>query len=524
MTSRTGPIERAEAVGLRDRLFLATLGYLLVPNVIFVLGWLSPAWSIPISVVLAACMVDAWRRSTARGRAVSRRKWAFVAVFALFWTLAAGIGGLDHQVTDYFKHNLVFHDLVVDPWPVVYPRSAGRSLLCYYVAYYLPPGLAGKLLGLPATAAASFVWGLTGVALAFAWIARLGRRRGGVVLAVFMLVDGFGWLPGVYPFLRRFGLLAGGPPATGWGAGVSESFTSFGTPPIRLLFESEPRQLLWAPQHSIAAWLVTVCLLSVIEEQASPRYVGLVVAAALLWSPFVVVGALPFALVGLLRAPRSALALPGTLGAASIALPVGLYLHAHAPLQYAGFLPSLFSTPQDWLRYVFFLATSIGVLVVGAALVRRATGRPEAQEWRLFLFAAALLAALTLVYVGRFDDWAMRVAAPALLVFRLGVARIAVGLFDGGARVRTRLAFAALVLLSAERPIKITALSPLGMLPGQTCYTTIATATRAAPSLARLRGNADWDYASQYLGSPGGWFGLHVLGRLRPPAGRIGGP
>lgn len=287
----------------RDYLFAITVGYLLVPNVVFLASWLTPLWGFPAAVLVLACLIDVWRRAKTSVPPLTARQWVFVAALALVSTAVSGIGELNVQVWDYLKHNLAFHDLVAYRWPVVYPYpNPGGSLLCYYIAYYLPASLAGKLLGLAWTAQASFVWGLVGVLLAFAWVARLGRPRGGVVLAVFMLVDGFAWLPGLYPFAQRLGLLAGTPGGDWWTADrFTERFASFGTPPMRLLFESEPTHLLWSPQHAIAAWLATACVLRTLEEGEPPRYLGLVFAATLLWSPLVVIGLAPFVLMSLLR-------------------------------------------------------------------------------------------------------------------------------------------------------------------------------------------------------------------------------
>ena len=496
-----------------DALFVATVGYLLLPSVVFVLAWLRPWLALPAALALAACATDVWRRSREDAPPTPRPTLAFVAAFALFWTVVAGIGELNLQTEDYLKHNLVFHDLVTEPWPVRYPAAGpGGSILCYYVAYYLPASLAGKVLGLGTTAPFSFAWALGGVGLAFAWIARLGRPRGTAVLVSFMFVDSFAWLPGIVPFLRKVGVLAGGGDGQWW---IADRFTeqvfSFGGLPVRLLFQSEPSALLWVPQHAIAAWLGTACVLRALEEGRSARHLGLVLAATLLWSPFVTVGLVPFALAALPRRPRRGLGWPSIVGGAVLGLPVCLYFLAHTPQQYLGLLPTLFAGPLDWLRYLGFLVASVGLLALAVAWLRRRHGIPAADEWRLFVLACAVVVAATLVYMGRHNDWAMRVAMPALVVFRLVVARSLVALWQAGARLRTRLAFAAVVLLSAERPMKVLVLAPFGKLGGQLPEASIATAERVATGLDALPSTADWDFAGQYLGTPDSLFARFLM-------------
>jgi hypothetical protein len=505
----------------RDRLFVATLAYLLAPNLVFLASWLSPAWALPTTLVVAVSLVDAWRRAKTATPPATRRQWVFVGAFALASTVLAGIGGTNIQVADYVKHNLLFHDLVVHPWPVVYGHGGGgASLLCYYVAYYLPASLAGKALGIAWTAATSFVWGLAGVVLACAWIARLGRPRGGAVLAVFAFVDGFAWLPGIYTFAQKLGVLPGGPEIGPWWAadGFTLKIASFGSPPMRLLFESEPVHLLWVPQHAIVAWLATACVLRVLLEGGPTRHLGLVLASTVLWSPFVAVGLLPFAVLALLANPRGTASWPGIGGGLALAVPVGLYFLAHSSIQYVGFLPSRFSGPLDWLRYGLFLFGAVGVLTGAVALVRRKTGTPAPEEWRLFVVSAAWLVLTTVVVMGYYDDWVMRVSMPALMVFRLTVARLAVELWLRGGRFAVRAAFATLVVLSADRPIKTCVLAAIGRLPGQERpQTTIVGVTREVPGISQLPGTRDWDYSDQYLGTTTSWFGRHLLKKTSRP-------
>ncbi|HUK12592.1 MAG TPA: hypothetical protein VLW17_04750, partial [Thermoanaerobaculaceae bacterium] len=75
-----------------------TLGYLVAPNLVFLLGWLRPAWGVPAAAIALACLADAWRGARTDAPGPSRRELLFVGASALACTLVAGIGELGPQV------------------------------------------------------------------------------------------------------------------------------------------------------------------------------------------------------------------------------------------------------------------------------------------------------------------------------------------------------------------------------------------------------------------------------------------
>ena len=102
-----------------------------------------------------------------------------------------GVGGFAPQATDWIKHNAVLSDCVRQPWPVVLMDRADRWPLVYYLAWYLPAALVGKVAGYAAAQVALWVWTSLGVMLAGGWFARLTR------LPVDLLAVSGGWNPAV---------------------------------------------------------------------------------------------------------------------------------------------------------------------------------------------------------------------------------------------------------------------------------------------------------------------------------------
>jgi hypothetical protein len=503
----------------RDTLLVATVGYLLLPNAVFALGWLRPAWGYAVALIAATCLVDVVRRSRTDRPPLSRIEWMAVIAFAAFWVVVGGVGELNAQVWDYVKHNLVFHDLIVEPWPVVYNApDLHDPMLCYYIAYYLPTALAAKALGLNFAAVASLAWGAMGVLLSFAWIARLGRPNGAAVIGLFTLGGSLCWLPGLVAVARRLAPGASAPQGDWWQTdGFTDMFFHLAGVHIRLGFGSEAGMLTWVPQHTLGAWLATACVLSVAWEGREARYSALVNAAVVLWSPFVAVGLLPFTLAAHWRGGRSATSYADVAGAAALALPVGAYIHAHDPQRYTGWLFAALPTVAAWSKYVLFLLLAVGVVWCAVWLAQRRYAFLDAERWRAFGMAGATLVAATFVHMGKYNDWAMRVSMPSLFVFHLTTAVVAVALWRSRAAVAHRLAFAFLVVLAAERPLKLYVLLPMGRAGSQGIPTTISTARSAGNGLVRFRSGDDPDVASQYLGSTDSWFGRHLM-KAKPGA------
>ncbi len=519
MTS--GPsVGPAEAGGARDSLFGVTLAYLLFPVVIFFLAWLRPWLGVPLAGFTVAAVANVWRRARANRALVSRAQVVFAAVFALFWAVAVGIGGLRPKSVDYQKHDLMLHDLVVNEWPVVYREAPGTPVLTYYVAYYLPAGLAAKTAGLKYAELLSLAWAWLGIALAFVWVQRLGAPRGTLILILVLLIDGFCWLPGLLRVFHQLGWPALEPPGGMTNGGLTTiRFWEFAGPPTRLLFGSELDNLRWVPQHVLASWLGTACVLRTLLERRSPRGAVLAHSAVVLWSPFVAVGLVPFTAVALLRWRSKALAWPNLVGLL-LAVPTGLYFLGHRPDAYFGVLFWTFSTVGDWIKYVAFLVLAVGILAAAAWFVHRRYRVPRDRVWKVLVLAAVVAVAATVIHLGRFNDWAMRTSMPAMFVLRFGLAVTAVELWTTRSRLVHRLALAVLLLLSAERPLKQWVMIPAGRAGGQVAASSPAEPTGGVKSVTDLPRTPEWDLPGQYLGSPTSLFARRIM--ARPGTGEAG--
>ncbi len=276
-----------------DTLDRLAIGYVALPLVIFLAGWLV-WWA---ALLLLACTGYALRALLAPmpsslpgpgSRPPITRLQLLVAVSAgCAWTVCAGAGHLLYANADWFVRDAVLHDLVVSPWPVGYGTLEGQqTVLRAPVAFYLPAALVGKWGGLLAADAAMGVWTALGTSLFLLQVLSLIPSRGKLVVmavAVVVLFSGFDILGNILNggprFLQHWNIAK----HLEWWAGSYQ-------------YSSMTTQLFWVPNHALASWLLIGLMSRNTRCSAADAMLPILLAAAALWSPLSAVGLVPFAL------------------------------------------------------------------------------------------------------------------------------------------------------------------------------------------------------------------------------------
>jgi hypothetical protein len=289
--------------GLRRALRLVTVCLLALPVLVFIVGWLRTPIAVLLSVALgvaAAALV----RDGGQGDAVATgsSRVSLVTMFAALIPITAavllsGVGGFGPRNWDWVKHDAVLRDLIVQPWPVRYLTEDGATGLTYYVAYYLPAAVVGKVAGWTAANLALAATSLLGAVLAVLWVVVLARGAPllcGVVFALFSGMDVLGAAlraAGGLDLAAVFGNLH-----LEWWSGHWQ-------------YSSNVSLLYYAPHQALAAWLLTALTIDGIEGEGGRVSILAVAAVGLLWSPFVVLGLLPLLVAIAVRPGRIAASL-----------------------------------------------------------------------------------------------------------------------------------------------------------------------------------------------------------------------
>lgn len=458
-------------VGLARWLVTATVAYLTLPVILFGFGWLRLPWALGFALIVTSglwlTLVD-FRRAELEQALTTwlhtiTSHGLFITVVVCFGlVIISGVGGYGYQTGDWAKHEILLKDLIDYPWPVYYDYYGVTIGLVYYVAYYLPPALIGKVGGILLANQALVVWTLVGLLLAVFWFALLCKRSLVGGLSFFLLFSGVSIIGFVLRFYAPVTILAGTPDL---------NTAPWQTHPAlwAAVWQYSPhvRGLFWVPQHVLPGWLLSGLILFVLATATTRRSLLFLWALSALWSPFVTLGLVPFFVADLLPRPHSHWLSRGR-AYVSLANGCGLALFGLLALFYATKLTPITPVlnegmrvglslvelaPHDgWPRvlvsYLLFCLLEFGLyfwLDRGEAVKNLPALR---WTYRLVLLWLALL---PLIVLGQHNDLNMRASIPALFFVAMVVGRNGWWLAEGG-RWR-KLLWTTALLLGALSPI-----------------------------------------------------------------------
>jgi len=397
-----------------------TLIYLAVPLLIFFAGWLKPVYAL---LAIAPLLAAGWQLALvppAEPARYRRSEILFLAVFCVAVTAFMGIGGFTPQISDWIEHNPILFDCIYLPWPVVMADGATNWGLGYYLGYYLPAALAGKVIGYAGAQVVLWLWTSLGLALACAWFARLSRLPVVVASLAFFAFSGLTFAANL--LVQALGLVA---KQNKYLLYPSEAWSRIWQ------FPSHYFMLEWAPGQALAGWLSAGVLLSCPKPQRAPMLVFLF-ACVLLWSPFAGVG---LGLLAVFLAWREGGWWPVkrpafTLG---LILPIGVLLAYYAaklspeitakfPPVAAGWFTHFREAPGPLASVVLlllFFGSQCGVFLW---LIRARFG-PGTEERNLATAAGLACLCLLPVTAGYYNDLCMRACAAPMFCLALLFAR-----------------------------------------------------------------------------------------------------
>jgi hypothetical protein len=399
-------------------LHFLSLAYITAPVVIFLGGYLKPWVAVPLILLVVVSVGRQLLRNDGalrEGQGEARSVAFHVTLVALVvaFAIGAGFGGFAAQDGDYGKHNAFFKDLMELDWPLAY-QQAGAELqpliLNTYIGYYLPAALVGKLLGVKAGFAFSFVWAVLGMYLAIRWFLLILGERSLWLALLFLFFGGID--------LVGYVVVNGQWP----GADLPNNFSSWMWPAaasmngIFWIFPSNPGILANGPHHVLPSWVALLMMMhDAIRRQSAGR-------AAFLWatttyvSAFFAIGMLPYlACAAAGRKVRELFTFENTVVAVPLALVAALYIASNDARFIRGFVWE-FVDPSQVVNYLLlFYVASIGLYLV---FWPTAPDEREPRGLRTWLYVAvACVLAFPLYRIGLVMEFPIKAWLPTATVF-----------------------------------------------------------------------------------------------------------
>lgn len=253
--------------------------YLVLPNLIFIIGWLKWYWALSLGVLVSFACIRSftnsadWNNSDIEGYDTSTMAKAFLII--LLWVYLSGIGGYCFQNQDYGIRNAIFRALVQYDWPVT--SADGSRGLIYYIGFWLPAAFAGKMFGMAVGNAMQVLWAASGIFIVY-YLICVYRGKMNLLPVIFMIFfSGLDYV-GAWMLNEDIVNLKAGNHLEWWARDFQ--------------FTSMTSQLFWVFNQTIPAWVTTIFIL----KQKNCKNMFFILSLLMLSSTIPFVGLIPIVL------------------------------------------------------------------------------------------------------------------------------------------------------------------------------------------------------------------------------------
>lgn len=376
--------------------------YLALPFIIFALGFTKWYIGIPIVAIVIWGLISMWKEADEfelhpkDAKDILTLTLAFLIVIC--WVIISGIGNVVYQNSDHIWRNAMFKILVDYNWPPV--NTCGRGV-SYYIGFWLPSALVGKLFGLKAGFIFQIIWASIGVYLVYLYICEYFKRISILPFVIFIFFSGLDiigvHIPDIYshsisdiPFYLHIETWLGN----------------------TFMYSSTTTQLFWVFNQCIYTWLA----LMIILKSKSNKYIVFIMGLLFINSVFGFMGLIPILLYRLFTKKEMFSIQNFVCGGVSGILTFMFYLgNNSSQIQSSTGLPSSLDVATSFPIGLYFAFIFLEALIYVFWVF------PYNKKNPLFYVMTAFLIVCPLIKFGGSIDFCMRASIPCLLLLNLFV-------------------------------------------------------------------------------------------------------
>ncbi len=228
-------------------------GYILLPFILFVMGWFRIYLAIPILILLGICFFKLCKESASLWLPEWNRdniiKILCICVLVFLWVYMSGIGKYVFQNGDHTARNAIFEILVDYDWPVKNFELTGDNIgsnatsLIYYIGFWLPAAVVGKYFGIEAGYGFQVIWAFLGILLFYYFICCRLKKLYVWPLLIVIFFSGLD-VVGQYLIGTNIWTMENGMHLEWWASSYQ--------------YSSMTTQLFWVFNQAIPAWVCTM--------------------------------------------------------------------------------------------------------------------------------------------------------------------------------------------------------------------------------------------------------------------------
>lgn len=390
----------------------ASLIYLLIPSILFLLTWVDLSVGLSASILMITYFFWYVKKDVTNDiREVSAQYygWAHIVgilTLAIGVNVLLGIGEFKRQESDFVANNFKYHDLIQHDWPLYYAHY--KVHMCYYLGYYLPVAQLAKWFSLESARYFALAWSVLGLFFALLWISTFVKKNGGLLVIlviifpnawiIYALIDLIGWHREVFP---HYFIL------------INDFY---------LVLSKFEDNWAWAPQHTLPAVLGACFILEAfLSKKINRPELLLMLLSTMYWSPLASIGLFPFVLILFLKDFQTLFLqerLPelfGMIGLVTAFLPLMIYFISTEGVNSGntGFIWQAGSSL--WIvYYAIYVLANVGIWYCFI--------RTEPFEWSILIYGSMCFIMVLGIYrIGLYNDLNVRGVIPAYTIMSIGI-------------------------------------------------------------------------------------------------------